>query len=349
MSKKKLLYIIISYFSVFSFYMEFPFRSGESSNSAIYIFQEFFKKQSFSASLVFLIILSLTILVEEKITRKYISVSMVSVGIATIWLLGKSFSIDNSLKHIASSAPQIMESVIFVIGSAWLLRELFYALLLLTEAELPSCSDSESRITRLLGNHPFLVPFVFFFLCWIPMISLAYPGGSCNDAWNQICQYNGLRTFTSHHPPVHTLLMGATVNLGTRLVDGNFGIFLFNALQFLAFDLVFSYMMKTLISFRTPIWLIGFSGFITVFVPYFMYYSTTLIKDNLYCYAFLLFMVELAWLLRLKEKYFQSLIHVLLWILSSLLVLLFRNNGIYILAPTFLLVGSVFFLSKRCI
>ena len=148
-------------------------------------------------------------------------------------------------------------------------------------------------------------------------------------------QYLGLMTFTSHHPPVSTLILGSVFRLGSH-INGNFGVFLYILLQMLLLAAVEGYMICMMRKMNAPTWLVNGSLLICVFVPYFSAFISVVLKDNFYTYFFLLFIIELTYMICKKELFFTNM-HSLLWMIATAGVILLRNNGKYVVYPVTLL------------
>lgn len=168
-----------------------------------------------------------------------------------------------------------------------------------------------------------------------------YPGSFCPDAHWQLEQFFGNKTFNSHHPPLSTYIMGALVVIGKFCVDANFGFFLYILLQMCAGAWIFSFGISKLhtagIRFRYCVIIILFYALTPLWGAFIQWYE----KDMLYAeitVLFLIFVIEIA---AKKECTIKDAICLAgTGILASLL----RNNGIYAVAPTILLL--VFFVCK---
>ena len=248
--------------------------------------------------------------------------------LAIVWLMGKCYAIDNSLYHAHSSVGQIVKSCIYVIGITWLLIQTGFLLECLVHDM--SLSVNRHSPLKILQAQPFLVPFSLCLLFWLPHTIISYPGNMCYDAWDQLMQYNKIWPFTSHHPPVHTYLLGIFVDLGAFIKDGEFGIFLFILLQILFAATAVAYSVKTMIKLRAPVWLIYVSLICAALLPAYSSYVNVVLKDNLYAYSFLLFVTELVNCFGCGETFFKEKKHMILLPFSVCGVLLFRNNGKYI-------------------
>lgn len=293
---------------------------------------------SFHSSLIFSGLIAANAFIDKKKVRRYRLISIVSLLLAIVWLMGESFRIDNQLDAIVSSAGQITKSVCYVIGMTYLLNQLFYLLYWFLEDGMDfNCGTG--KIISLYRRHTILFPFILLLVCWLPQLVLAYPGNMCPDAWNQLSGYWGIGGWTTHHPPTHTLLIGCFTKLGVMIGSGNMGLYLYILSQAVMFAGVLAYVFYTMKYLSAPRWLRIFTFLTAALSPYYTTYVSMVIKDNIYSYAVVLFIVELIYVLLYGMDYFKRKKHIFLMGLSIIAVILFRNNGKYILYPTIILLG----------
>ena len=251
-----------------------------------------------------------------------------------VWLSAKSYLINNSLVNIYATTGQVVKSSIYYVGTVYFLILVGKTVFLL--------ADSASLITnyQVYTNIKNLrcKTFLFFFIIWLPHIIMAYPASLISDVWGQLAMFYGRKTFTTHHPPFHTWLIGMAVKFGGKIGNVNIGLFLFILFQFVIFTLIISYEIDSMRRFNAPRWLIILTMIIAGISPYYTAYIGLITKDTLYSYFFLLFMIELYYLLTVREKYFENIRHICLFLLSSVAVVLFRNNGKYVIYPMLLII-----------
>lgn len=137
--------------------------------------------------------------------------------------------------------------------------------------------------------------FLFLMIFWIPHLVMAYPVSIISDAWSQLSMFYGRKTFTAHHPPFHTWVIGMAVRLGEKMGSANMGLFLFILLQSVIFAVILSYGIVTMKKLDTPKWLIRLTLFIAVTAPYYTAYIGLITKDTLYSYFVVLFIIELIY------------------------------------------------------
>lgn len=258
--------------------------------------------------------------------------------IAIVWLMGESFALDNTLSALHSSPVQCLKSIIYVVGSTYLLTQLAHLLRFLLDASALKGKDlpqTESRLVRLYRKHPFGFPLVVFLTALFPQLVFSYPARVNIDVIGQLLRYFGLDTLAAHHPPASTWLMGKIVSLGMLFGNGNRAIFLYITIQYLLLSVISAYLVYTIrIYFHAPRWLQLVTMLVTMFEPYHAAYVGAMVKDVIYAYAVLLMEIELLYMLHPNFKFWESRRHcVLFWLAAGLSVLL-RNNGRYVVYPT---------------
>lgn len=268
-----------------------------------------------------------------------------SLLLAFIWLTAESFRIDNTLRYLNADAGQILKSVIYVLGAAYLIFEILAAFCHLVMKE-NYASALSGRIPEEIRKRPFLSVFAGILLLWaLPLVN-CYPSFMCNDSWTQFLQYWGYIDFTSHHPPVHTLLVGLFTHAGRALGSTNAGLFGFVLFQAVVFAAVLAYTYQLMVRLRSPVWLKVFFLLSAAFAPHYLAYVCVILKDSLYSIMLLLFVDELICALNDIKGFLSQKRHRILSVLSIMGVLLFRNNGKHILYPT-LLLAAFLVLKKR--
>ena len=136
----------------------------------------------------------------QKETWKSIIRFVVCLLIALVWLCGRSFQIDNTLNHIASTNRELFVSILFVVAATFGLY--------LVVTYIASKMSKWGRYGNYTNKRNYVIEVLGVGLAWIPYMIAAYPGYMVVDSWYELEQYWGLETFTSHHPPFHSLILG---------------------------------------------------------------------------------------------------------------------------------------------
>lgn len=173
-----------------------------------------------------------------------------------------------------------------------------------------------------------LYPFFFLLLCWLPVFLAVYPGFFVYDAQEEYVQVAS-RTFSTHHPLVHVLLLGGMVCGVHKLTDSyNLGIACYTILQMLfvagGFTFLFCYLRKK--GIPRVVRLIGLV-YLGLF-PTVVMFTLCSAKDGLFTAALLLLLICLLEM-GMQESFFSSKGWRLLFALSGMAMMLLRNNGFY--------------------
>ena len=210
------------------------------------------------------------------------------------------------------------------VNSAWLHKAL-------------SCSGRSRKLS-------FTVIFIILLCLWIPAFLAFYPGITAYDTKLQLPQFFG-GELTTHHPLIHTLLMGWIVSLGYSLTGSyNVGMALYCFLQLFFLALVTAYGIYTLHSLRVPRWLILLISSFYALFPLFPLLGISSTKDVFFAAFFMLAIILLIKLLERRSKKMTAVLFAAVLAIS----MLFRNNAVYAAAAALLvLLISLFVCTNR--
>ncbi len=345
--------LIMCFFTALALCMRFElpeelneFAGGSRMLNIFYNFQLSLTGTMATATVVFAALLLLERYLHKKGTRRGVLLYIICFPIAMVWAMGESFRRVDSLALLHAGAGQAVKTIVYIAGITWLLAQAAALLTIFLESGW-GWKYKANRWSRLYHNHPFSMSFAGLMLCWLPNLLLSYPASMCVDVWNQVLQFFGIQKFTTHHPPVHTVLVGLLEKLGLWFGSGNAGLFLYIFFQTVLFALILAYMLDTMRKMETPVWLRGVTFVIAIVSPYYTQYIGTIVKDNIYSYFIVLFVIELVYMLVLKQKYWMEKKHLLLLGISVIGSILFRNNGKYVIYPMILLILIMLFIQNK--
>ncbi|MBD5523057.1 MAG: hypothetical protein HDR04_01280 [Lachnospiraceae bacterium] len=177
-----------------------------------------------------------------------------------------------------------------------------------------------------------ILTFLFMLLCWLPVLLAVYPGFFVYDAqeeWLQVAS----RTFSTHHPLVHVLMLGGIICAVHKVTGSyNFGIACYMVVQMIvvsgAFTYLLSFMRKRKVS--KAVRLISLLYF--AFFPVIVMFTLCSAKDALFTAALLLLLLALLDMGSDEEEFFASKSKKIFFILSAVAMMLFRKNGVYAFA-----------------
>ena len=214
--------------------------------------------------------------------------------------------------------------------AAWLLVYGAGMVGLLTETnrvrQLPV--KQEGWFGRITGSFGFA--FALLIACWLPVWLAFWPGTFSPDSITQFyAYYNG--DHSSHHPLLHTLLLGSLMTLG---IDSHpeayatWGLALYCGVQLVITAGCMAYGISWMKLRGVPVWarliVLGLFALNPFYAPWSFYAQ----KDVLFGALVLVFCLQLAdlWSFGMKP------LRLIGFVLTAVLMMLFRNNGIYALA-----------------
>ena len=233
-----------------------------------------------------------------------------------------------------TSAVQVLKLAVVFAGTTVFYRALLSILryALTREIHLREGGRLSALWTRFL-KHPFRNTFLILLICWIIPLLLKYPAGLCYDVRFQIDQGLGNVELTSHHPILHTLMLSWFVRFGIAIGSPNIGIFLFAAVETVVFALAAAYGMKALCRLKAAEWTRMVYLLFFAFSPFVTGYVGTAIKDTYFSIFSLLFTIVFAESV-LEEDFWDGWKRPVLFLAAAAGLVLFRNNGLYVLIGT---------------
>lgn len=303
-----------------------------SLNEFIHNFSRSLSRSIMESTLVIVAIVFVLYKIDKLSTMpKKIGIYVLSSLISVLWTMSKSFCMwDDNLEVLFCSNGQIIKTIIFLIGYFYLFLTICKAFYTFVQSKWCNMIKQDSINLKLKDG---VKTFALILMCWIPHLIVAYPATVVIDAWVQLGQFYGKREFTGHHPVFHTWLIGIVMELGVKLKNGNVVFFLFIVLQGIIFSAIISYGIMTMKKLGSPKWLIYLNIVMAIVSPCYTLYIGMVTKDTFYSYFFVLFFIEIVFINIMGMEYWKSNLHCILFVFSAVMVILFRNNGKYIIYP----------------
>lgn len=254
--------------------------------------------------------------------------------LALMYVVAQSFLNYDGTALLTLNPWQAMVSVLWVAG----LGLLFYFCLRWLEIFLEARGGGPvgTRAKGFLHEHFLLCFSLAIFLCWLPWILMDYPGSYCYDSRSQLYQFLGLETFTAHHPPLSTYIMGLLAAAGRSVWNMNFGCFLYQLLQTCLGAWIFGFGIRKLYDFglglSSCVLIAAFFGLTPLWGCSAQWYEKDLLYTEIATW-YLICAADVA-LRRTCGKKDMALLAV-----SGLLSALLRNSGIYVVIPTAVLLA----------
>lgn len=270
---------------------------------------------------------------QQKDKRLIICALGLSILFALFNVVGYSIDTTMSLNGILLSKTTLLKCTIKFIGMTTLI---YMVLILLYTKIIPYMSSKQNERIKLFNadKRNFWILWVIIIVAWLPYFLKYFPAIITPDSLDQICQTQGINTLTNHHPIFHTFLIGIAVNIGKNFGSYNVGVAIYSILQMLALSGIFSFVLYDMSKKNIYNGIkIGSFLFFALY-PVFGIYSLTIWKDVPFAIAMLFFMLQITDLVRNSENFFISKRKNVTFVISMLLVIVLRNNGIYIILLT---------------
>lgn len=220
--------------------------------------------------------------------------------------------------------------------------------LLVGNIKVPKVSNLKIKLPL---KYEDILVFVFLLLCWLPVLLAVYPGFFVYDAQEEYLQVAS-RTFTTHHPLVHVLMLGGIICAVHKVTDSyNLGIAAYMLVQMLLVSAVFTFLISYLRKKKVSKALRFISVIYFAFFPVIVMFTLCSAKDAIFTAAMLLLLVSMLEMGMSEAGFFNSKSRIAFFILSALTMMLFRKNGIYafiVMIPA-LLVYYKKYLKKMCV
>ena len=169
--------------------------------------------------------------------------------------------------------------------------------------------------------------FLLIIVCYLPMFAVTFPGSFAYDVPFQLEQvFTG--QYSTHHPLLHTLLMGACVKLGHTLGRINLGAALYTVIQMTGLAASFALTCAS-IARQSGARAAKISTAFFALYPLHMMMSVTATKDVLFSGLFVLTLALLREMMvtgRADNKIVMGIV------LGGAAMLLLRNNALYAMA-----------------
>ena len=182
---------------------------------------------------------------------------------------------------------------------------------------------------RLSGGAVFGTSILLMFLGWFPAYLAYYPAICSYDSPIQVGQI-GENAFIDHHPIAHTLLIKGAMEFGENVLGSvNAGIGVYSLLQLLMLAGVFAFGIARLYRHGVKLlWLVVLQAAM-MFFPFNAYLSVCVTKDVIFSAFFVLQIISVYELLYKTSMERKITWREMLFFISTVGMILFRNNGKY--------------------
>lgn len=298
------------------------------------------------AALCFFVLAAFGALPRQR--RRSVAALLMALVFAALMTVGRLFSQSDVGLDIYRLSRALFVLVAFFV--------LFYCMLVVVQYLLDNrlrFADA-SKLGRVFSfvfeRHAFVAPLILILVCWLPYLVLAYPGTTDpNDVLDQLQQYHGIYSRTAawvdfddgdwlymsnNNPAFSTILTNAFIDFGTAIGNQNLGMFLLVALQTVILACGFSSTLALMKSFSTS-YVVRFATLVTFAVaPLFPSFALCITKDVIFTGFVLLYVVMLVIATARRGAFMEHKVLFVAFFLVALLMSLIRNNGIYMVGLT---------------
>ena len=277
--------------------------------------------------------------------RKKVITIILSLIYTIFMAVGTSFIKSNSFKYLKDNfIMMIFLSLLLFLILYFILNKLFNYL----DNYKSKDDKTENKILNLFDKHPIVFSSIVMFICYLIYMIAFYPIIMSKDPSFQLLQYFHIDNkysyysvlldknviITNHHPVIHTLLLGTCVKLGMVLFNSsNVGLFIFSIIQTSILIITLSYTIKFMKDINVSTKYRFICLLIYALVPVFPFYAMSPVKDVIFGCLIILYIITVYKCIKLEEKI--SIKNIIKIIILSILMFLFRNNGIHVFILTF--------------
>lgn len=290
---------------------------------------------------------------------------LLSILFGIFMLIGEGYETFGSYKLIFLNFATVLLSLVKLIGYVYLFSHLFSILddliLKYKNKDLKFKNKYLKKYLEYFEKYPFRTSFVTIFFVVMIYIIAFYPIVLSPDPSFQIKMYFNEHTkyidwviqrdpnvfMTAHHPVLQTYLIGFCIEIGRFLINDNFGLFLYTLIQSLIYSSVFAYTIKYMKNDGVK----SKNRFIVlllyIFVPMYLIYSVSAVKDTLYTAFMILFVLFVYDIVKNYKKSSLKYSYLIKLYFIMLFIALFRHNGVYVIALT--IIPLLFYTKKNSI
>lgn len=185
------------------------------------------------------------------------------------------------------------------------------------------------------ARHSFAISAVIIAVCWLPYLVVFFPGSLPWDGVRSMNQFITDAPLENHHPVLMNALYAGLMTLGRTLYSDNLGLLLIVVFQYVACVVSFALCIRQLVRMDSPRGLVIVSLAFVALHPVWGAFAQAAFKDTLFNGVLCLFVLAVVCVLRARPATRRDWV---LLLLASLALCFTRNNGIYLAAPTLLVV-----------
>ena len=280
---------------------------------------------------------------DKKSKKKTIFCTILAIVFSVLTLISKSYLIDETLINLYKTDAQIAKTIIIYFGHYFM----YYAIIkkiISIEFNKINFKKKTTFLEKQLNKHPALLAIIIILLLWLPVMIIAMPGISTGDTLDELCQFFHLDSSWSietinlinedvyinrHHPVLHTVVMGLIFMLGEKISSLTLGAIIYTILQVIFLLIIYSFVIKYMKKIKIPNLIIFLSILFLGLNPIVVTNALCAVKDTPNAAFNVLYCIFLLQIIRNYDSILKNKTRLIFFVITILLVLLLRNNGIY--------------------
>lgn len=277
--------------------------------------------------------------------RMIICTAILSFLLANFYIVGHTFQFCHYLEILGSKAA-IIKSFIRILGYG---SVIFSSLIYFYQYFVPWLKELSLKQNTFPTNKKshFFITFGIIFFCYFLYLLKFFPGSLSYDSINQLSQAIGLKECNNHHPLLQTFCIALTIKIAGIFSDNiHYGILLYSVFQMITISAVFAYTLYFLAEQNIPHLLRLLTFFYFALFPIFGLFSITMWKDIPFGMVMTLYLIIIFCIIKNPQTFWKNNKNLYFFIIISILVCLFRNNGFYVVLLT---IPFVIFFNKKFI
>lgn len=277
--------------------------------------------------------------VNKQYTKKEKIYSIILSVLFSIILSIGNITINNStINNIGYlNYKNIIKIFIMILGFIPLLYRLFNILFKISNKVKIIDNKRKDKI----DYKKFILIFLIIFCGWFILFLRFFPAIMTPDSYYVIHNVTN-NILSDHHTFGHTWFFGAFFHIGKLLFSSVYGgIAFYTIAQMCLMDLMFTYVISYFYNRKLKKSIIYILVLFVTLNPLFSHYSVTLWRDVLFGMSFLI--IFLCLYKYVISKFKITILDTILFTISIIILLFFRNNGIYVLiflTPFLIFIGN---------
>ena len=255
---------------------------------------------------------------------------ILAIIFSSIQIIGYSINKYLNLDGVIGSKMIFLKSILQFI--AYTIT--FYSIiLLLYKKAFVKLKESKNNIEKKWftnNKRSFFICALIIFIAYLPYFLHFYPGIFTTDSITEMnAGIGSMNELINHHPVTHILVISICLNIGNLISNYTLGIAIYSVFQMILSAIIFSYVIKYMAKKGINFWIRIITLLFFALYPPFAAYSITMWKDVPFALFMLLFVIQIVEMVTNKE-YFSKKRNIVIFTILSILLILFRNNGVYV-------------------